>query len=65
MVDKLNGYARYTDFRRKILEKTQKEINELTDINIYFEPIKTGKKVTGIKFKIVEKFKGHSQFESK
>lgn len=65
MVDNMSRYDRYTDFRRKILEKTQKEINELTDINMYFEPIKTGKKVTGIKFTIVEKFKGHSQFERK
>ena len=50
-------HNRFPDFRRKVLEKAQLEINELTDINIEFEPIKTGRKVTSIKFIIEEKFK--------
>lgn len=57
MVENVKSYNRFPDFRRKVLEKAQLEINELTDINIEFEPIKTGKKVTSIKFIIEEKFK--------
>ena len=57
MVEDVKSYNRFPDFRRKILEKAQLEINELTDINIEFEPIKTGRKITSIKFIIEEKFK--------
>lgn len=57
MVEYVKSYVNYKDFRVKVLEKAQTEINELTDINIEFEPIKTGRKVTSIKFIIEEKFK--------
>lgn len=57
MVENVKSYINYKDFRVKVLEKAQTEINELTDINIEFEPIKTGRKVTSIKFIIEEKFK--------
>ena len=57
MVEDVKSYVNYKDFRVKVLEKAQTEINELTDINIEFEPIKTGRKVTSIKFIIEEKFK--------
>lgn len=57
MVDSVKTYNRYANFRMRILEKAQEEINELTDINITYEAIKTGKKVTQIKFTIEEKFK--------
>ena len=57
MVEHVKSYVNYKDFRVKVLEKAQTEINELTDINIEFEPIKTGRKVTSIKFTIEEKFK--------
>lgn len=51
-VDKVKSYERFPDFRRKVLEKAQKEINELTDLNIYFETITKGRKVIKIKFRI-------------
>lgn len=57
MVEDVKSYNRFADFRRFVLEKAQSEINELTDINISFEPIKTGRKVTSIRFTIEEKFK--------
>ena len=57
MVEHVKSYVNYKDFRVKVLEKAQTEINELTDINIEFEPIKTRRKVTSIKFIIEEKFK--------
>jgi plasmid replication initiation protein len=47
-----NMYAQYNDFKRKIIEKSQKELEKLTDINFDFEEIKTGRKVTSLKFYI-------------
>lgn len=57
MVENVKSYNRFPDFRRRVLEKAQEEINELTDINMSFEPIKAGRKVTSIRFIIDEKFK--------
>ena len=37
------------------MEKAQQEINELADINIYYEPIFKGRKVVKVKFTIKEK----------
>jgi plasmid replication initiation protein len=43
-------YPKYNDFKRKIIEQAQKELREKTDISFDFEEIKTGRKVTSIKF---------------
>lgn len=51
-VDNIKSYVRFPDFRRYVLEKAQEEINELTDININFEPITKGRKVIKVKFRI-------------
>jgi plasmid replication initiation protein len=40
----------YSDIKRKVLLQAQKELNALTDISFEFEEIKTGRKVTSIKF---------------
>ncbi|WP_326493425.1 replication initiation protein [Clostridium tagluense] len=46
-------YSRYNDFKRKVLLQAQKEINlDKTDISLDFKEIKTGRKVTSIKFYI-------------
>lgn len=45
-----NIYPRYNDFKRKIIEQSQKELNLKTDISFEFEEIKTGRKVTSLKF---------------
>jgi len=46
-------YARYNDFKRKILLQAQKEINSKnTGMSFEFDEIKTGRKVTSIKFHI-------------
>lgn len=50
-----NKLLRYPDFRRKVLELSQKEINEHTDINIYYETITKGRKVVQIRIHISEK----------
>ncbi|WP_294364089.1 replication initiation protein [uncultured Clostridium sp.] len=43
-------YTRYNDFKRFVLLKAQKELKDKTDINFDFEEIKTGRKVTSIRF---------------
>ena len=55
MVDSIKTYDNFKDFRKKVLEVAQKEINALTDTSIYFEPITKGRKVVKIKFSIVRK----------
>lgn len=45
-------YQQYQDFKRKIIIQTQKELKEKTDISFDFEEIKTGRKVTSLKFYI-------------
>lgn len=47
-----NIYPRYNDFKRKVLEQTQRELRKLSDISFDFEEIKTGRKVTALKFYI-------------
>lgn len=55
MVDDVKSYKEFAPFRQRVLEKAQEEINELTDLNISFEPIKKGRKVIKIKFLIESK----------
>lgn len=45
-----NVYPKYNDFKRYILERTQKELKKISDISFDFEETKTGRKVTSIKF---------------
>ena len=45
---------KYKDIRIHILEKSQREINEKTDISFKWEAIKTGRKVSHIKFIITD-----------
>lgn len=55
MVDGLKTYENFNNFRTKVLDKAQEEINELTDLNIYYEPITKGRKVVKVKFRIEQK----------
>jgi plasmid replication initiation protein len=55
MVENVKSYKEFAPFRQKVLEKSQEEINLLTDLNIYFEPITKGRKVIKIKFHIEHK----------
>lgn len=50
-----NELVRYPDFRRRVLEYAQEEINKYTDLNITFEPIKKGKKIIKIQLIIKKK----------
>ena len=47
-----NIYPKYNDFKRYIVEKTQKELKKLTDISFDFDEIKTGRKITSLRFSI-------------
>lgn len=56
MVENIKSYEKnFKDFRVKVLEVAQKEINELTDINIYYEYITKGRKTVKIKVNISAK----------
>lgn len=50
-----NELVNYKDFRRRVLEVAQKEINELTDLLVYFEPKYKGKKVVQVRIHLKEK----------
>jgi plasmid replication initiation protein len=52
-----NIYPKYNDFKRKVIEQAQKELKALTDILFDFEEIKTGRKVTAIRFYIKSNIK--------
>lgn len=46
------NYVRFPDFKRKVLDISVREINDFTDIEISWEPIKNGKRIALIKFSI-------------
>lgn len=45
-------YKRYVDFRRYVLDVAMEEINKYTDLEVFYEPLKQGRKVTEIIFHI-------------
>ena len=45
-------YKRFDNFERRVLGASIDEINELTDVSIDYEKIKTGRRITDILFKI-------------
>ena len=47
-----NIYPLYSDFKRYIIIRTKKDLKKLSDIWFEFEEIKTGRKVTSIRFYI-------------
>lgn len=51
-----NCYPDFTDFKKRVIAPSVKDINEKTDLMIYdTEVIKTGKRVTSLKFKMRNK----------
>lgn len=55
MVEEIKSYKNFNLFKTKVLEISQKEINEMTDINVYFTPITKGRKTVSVKFTITNK----------
>lgn len=50
-----NKYKEYKVFNRNVLSKVKAELNEKTCIQIDYEPMKYGKRVTGVRFYIKRK----------
>lgn len=50
MVENISSYNRFPDFRRKVLDVAINEINNLTALNVSYEPISKGRKVIKIEF---------------
>ncbi len=48
-------YKLYADFKRRALNAAEKEINEKTDLLVSFDEIKTGRKITTVRFNIEKK----------
>ncbi|MBM7835627.1 replication initiation protein [Clostridium sardiniense] len=55
------SYDIYQNFKNRVIIKSQKELKEKTDIEFEFEEIKTGRKVTALKFYIKENEKNKSK----
>ena len=51
----VNDYKRLCDFKRRVLDHAVKEINNKTDLQVSYVPIKTGRSVVGYDFKVNEK----------
>ncbi len=50
-------YSKYTDFKKRVLLSSQKELKEKTDIAFEFEEIRERRKVVKIEFKIISQNK--------
>jgi plasmid replication initiation protein len=46
------SYSRWNNFKARVLDPAISEINEKSDLFVKYEPIKKGRKVTGIEFSI-------------
>lgn len=54
-VENVKSYSNFKDFRKRVLEVAETEINDMTDINIKFEPQTKGRKVVAVEMFIQEK----------
>ncbi len=51
------SYHVWRDFNKRVLEPAEKEINKHSDIKISYQPVKTGRKITAINFRIAPNLK--------
>lgn len=49
-LDAIDVYPNYANFKQRVLNPSQKELNQKTDISFEFEEIKLGRKVHKIRF---------------
>lgn len=54
-VENVKSYSNFKDFRKRVLEVAENEINDMTDLNIKFEPKTKGRKVVAVEMFIQEK----------
>lgn len=55
MVEHIASYEKYSIFRQKVLDIAIREINELTALNVSYEPIFRGRKVVKVRFRMEQK----------
>jgi len=48
-------YVRWVDFKRRVLEPSVVEINEVTDVTVSYSVVKGGRKITGVNFSFQHK----------
>lgn len=55
MVENVKSYENFKDFRKRVLDISLREINELTDLQVEYKTITKGRKVIALEFQIKEK----------
>lgn len=58
-------YVQATHIKQKVIEPAMKELNEKSDLSISHEYLKTGRKITAVRFTVVEKTKDKVNEEAK
>lgn len=58
-------YSKYSDIKRYVIEKAKTEINEKTDYQIDYTPIKESRKIVSLEWKIKKKQKKNTASEQK
>lgn len=61
MLNTPESFKRFPDFRRKVLEKSHKEIISKTDLEYEWEPVKDGRNIVAIEFIFSKKAKEEAQ----
>jgi len=56
-------YAKYTDFRKRVILSSQKELQEKTDISFEFTEIRERRKVVRLEFKIISQHKSSQEIK--
>ena len=51
----IEGYSDYDNLRRRVIENAIEEINAFSDLQIAFEPVRTGKVISHIHFTIAKR----------
>ena len=50
----ISGYDEWSDFKKRILQPSIDHINASTNLSVAYEPCKTGRKITHIKFSVLK-----------
>lgn len=53
-VEENAGYKNFSNFKKYVLDKALKEINEKSELTVEMEAVKEGRKVVGIVFKVIK-----------
>jgi len=56
-------YSKYTDFRKRVIERARIDLKQKTDLSFEYEEIKTGRSVTAIRFFISENAKARHKLD--